>query len=105
MNSPPGPLQHSIKEAELTDWQDIDWTTVIVGPSAQRHDLSNEVVSWTGTTTSEFGNAFSDALTSSRRDYGGYGLLCLYPVLFVFSDCVRVVPQGTRTLVTRTTGR
>ena len=105
MNSPPGPLQHSIKEAELIDWQDIDWTAVITGTSAQAHDLSNEVVSWTGTTTSEFGNAFSDALTSSRRDCGGYGLLCLYPVLLVFNDCVRAVPQGTRTLLTRTIGR
>ena len=95
MNSPPGPLQHSIKEAELIDWQDIDWTAVITGTSAQAHDLSNEVVSWTGTTTSEFGNAFSDALTSSRRDCGGYGLLCLYPVLLIYNDCVRAVSQGT----------
>ena len=95
MNSPPGPLQHSIKEAELTEWQDIDWTAIITGTSAQGHDSGNEVVSWTGTTTNEFGNAFSDALTSSRRDCGGYGLLCLYPVLLIYNDCVRAVSQGT----------
>ncbi|KAH6638151.1 hypothetical protein C7974DRAFT_451445 [Boeremia exigua] len=41
-SSPPGPLQNSLKENELIDWQTIDWAAVISATPAQEADMSNE---------------------------------------------------------------
>lgn len=82
-DSPPGPLQRNLKETELIDWRTIDWAAVIAAAPMEEAEMSNEGVSWTTATATGFDNAFGDALTASGRDYGGYDLLCLYPVLLL----------------------
>jgi hypothetical protein len=79
-DSPPGPLQNSLKETELTDWRTIDWAAVTAAPPMQEAEMSKVGVSWTTARATGFDGAFGDALLDSGRDYGRYGLLCLYPV-------------------------
>ena len=82
-DSPPGPLQDNLKETGLIDWRTIDWAAVVAATSLEEVEMSNEGVSWTTATATGFGDAFDDALIDSGCDYGGYGLLCLYPVLLL----------------------
>lgn len=82
-DSPPGPLQNNLKENELTDWRTIDWAAVIAATPVQEAEISNEGVSWTTARATGFDDAFDNVLLGSGRDYGGYGLLCLYPVLLL----------------------
>jgi hypothetical protein len=82
-DSPPGPLQKNLKENELTDWRTIDWAAVAAATPVQEAETSNVGVSWTTARAAGFGDAFGDALLSSGRDHGRYGLLCLYPVLLL----------------------
>ncbi|KAJ8106426.1 hypothetical protein OPT61_g9545 [Boeremia exigua] len=41
-NSPSGPLQNSLKESELLDWQTIDWAAVFSDVPAQEAEIGNE---------------------------------------------------------------
>lgn len=88
-DSPPGPLQNNLKDTELTDWRTIDWTTVVATTPMQETDVGNEGVSWTTATATSFDDAFDGVLTDSEHDYGGFGLLCLFPcsiALVIASD-------------------
>lgn len=78
VDSPPGPLQNNLKVTELTDWRTIDWAAVIAATPVQEAEISNEGVSWTRATG--FDDDFGDALLDPGYNYGGAGLLCLYPV-------------------------
>ncbi|KAF1932194.1 uncharacterized protein M421DRAFT_55167 [Didymella exigua CBS 183.55] len=84
-DSPPGPLQNNLKETELTDWRTTDWAAIVAATPVQEAETSNAGVSWTVATATGSDDVFGDTLLHSRRDHGGYGLLCLYPVLLLRS--------------------
>jgi len=77
-------LQHSIKEAELTDWQAIDWAAILSATPAQDADASNEGVSWMSAKANAIGfdHAFGNTLIDYGLDHEDPGLLCLYPSCF-----------------------
>lgn len=83
IDSPPGPLQNTLKATELTDWRTIDWAAVAATTPLQGADVSNEGVSWTIARAIGFDDDFGDVMNDSGCGYGGSRLMRSCPVLLL----------------------